>query len=269
MLIRVFVFALMYLFLNSLSVFAAISPESIRVVNEAIVKIFEDAKLAGETESAFANLSQEHLTKTSLGFTKFEYQTEYVDQFGRPLNYTFVITAVGLSDAHPYEGVADKKFVYEYPLLGLKVVGTQSRTHSRFGFNSEKILTHRLRAIEDYQQSKLPLNLIINHDKEEYRPGETITITLRVKNISAKSLLIKDLNEYTLYMSYAGKTWGSQDATMVKNTGKGVVLKPGSEISLDFTINAPNVAKDVDVYCAYNLAYEGILPSDLVTIKVR
>ena len=261
---------IIFFFIASFLAFAGepqLDEEVKALCNKVMLNIYNEIMEAKKQYKELENFTEAALSKNQHGIYSIEYRYLMSEGAVKDQIYEFGLTIAGMQDSNFY-APGRQLFNLGFPLLKLEFIGYQKKIFRTGQFDIEGPLKKHGLLLWDYQQRFVPYKLTIEPVKEEYKVDEPIEFIVTLKNLSKKNIIVKDLNEQTLFFLYGGQPWGAQEmnSSQVKFL-KGVVLKSDESISKKFQGNAFSSPQEFEIHCTYGFAYEGVQPS--ATLKIR
>lgn len=184
-------------------------------------------------------------------------------------SYGFTLKFLPIDAENPFsdDGIS---FVYELPLLELKLVGFVTKGRKYSFFNPEEYWDDWVERLQVYQQKFLPYQFILNTDKEMYLTNEPIYLTVTITNTSDRILRFKDLNEQTVFFMYDGAPWGVRRVREEAKSVETIFLNPGRSFIARFQGEAFRLSKeDIRIKCVYALPFKGVRPLQMIRFSVQ
>ncbi|MBL8013587.1 MAG: hypothetical protein JNN05_07030, partial [Candidatus Omnitrophica bacterium] len=200
-------------FLAGLSpqVFGADTQELKGVYNSAIKAVVDEIVSMKNSYPELEGFSISSIQQDSRGFSRVYYAHDpgLGDSKDDPYGFELVI------DAEPFEPSTDATSQTQaqltFPLLGIKVVARAERKGASASFDVTKIVESHMDVLNDLEQKFLPFQLDLKPQKEIFDISEDMSITVSLVNSGAKGFRVADLNEKSLYCTFADRDWGTQE----------------------------------------------------------
>lgn len=244
----------------------AITDQIKTISNEVLKKIFIDVYVNKRNYEDLENFSDKDIFLTKYDIILIKYA--FLDPASGRENFAFAVTILPLQEPNVFQGYPGA-FEFGFPVLGIKFAGYQTQAPGRPHYDIDQAIRNFGKVLWLEQQRYLPLQLSLVALKPQYKKGESITFRVVLKNTSGKNLAVKDLNAETLFFVYNNKVWGaSQSTSQTQQKVKTVILKPGQTIQREFAGNSFFKPQEIEIFCTYNLTYEGVNPSANLVVKV-
>jgi len=242
-----------------------VTEETREFCNKILVNIYYDLVDLKKEYPGLKNFGDECLFENPHGIYAllYEYKGHLQKQDRRP--YAFGITIDKTEDAtfNDKDGV----FQYPFPALDLKINGFQPRYILSSELDVTSVIRKYIPRLQDYQQSFLPLRLIILPTKNLYHVHEEIELEIVLKNVSKNHLYVKTLGPETLYFLFNNEFWGTRPTKYTKG-GKRLILHAGEELRVSYRSDGFPSPRDVNIYCTYNVEVDGVHPYTNYQIKI-
>lgn len=154
---------------------------------------------------------------------------------------------------------------WPFPLLGIKVVAQSQRKGSSASFDVNKIVESHMDILNDLEQKSLPFQLDLKPQRDVFDVSENIGITVSLINSGSKGFRVADLNENSLYCTFADRDWGTQEGPREFNS----LLNPGSSITTLLTIPGSDTPQDMWISCQYAIAFKGVRPYKRIKVSIQ
>ena len=239
------------------------------ICNRVMIATYNDILSVKGDHDNLADFGQHVLSKNQYGIYVIEYQRTISDGGARRGEFlAFGVTIVKSEDTN-FNEYGQQTFNFILPLLNVKFAGYQQTSRKWAKFNILDVIRKNGDPLLEEQKKHLPLKLSLKTDKENYKIGENIQITVTLENVSPKNLWVKSLDDETLYFLYADAKWGTIEAgEKKKRTKRKYILKPGQRIHKKFVGSGSSVPREIEIYCSYALTFKGVKPSSIIKVKV-
>lgn len=242
-----------------------LTPDTVDISNRTLKQIFDDIYYNKKDFISLDSFSENNVDLNQYDILLMQYT--YTDPYIKDDVYSFGLTIVPMSAPNPFYGYPGI-FEYGFPLLEIKFSGYQEKGLKRQQFDINESIRKFGQQLWLEQQQYLPLKLSIQPLKKFYKKGEPISFRVILKNESGKSIVVKDLNNETLFFVYNNSVWGAAESSPQTDKVKNVVLKPGESISKEFAGNSFFKPQEFEIFCKYNLTYDGVNPAANLKVKV-
>ena len=247
---------------------AQLNQETKNICRDVMRNIFQDiVKVKGQFKE-LENFGEDALAENQYGLPLIQYRCNNPDSL-KEAPCAFGLTIVRVEDANFNEYGFDA-FNLVFPLLDLKFAGYYQKNFLKTNqFDLQKIVQKNGQILWDYQQKFMPYKLSLKTVKETYGVGENIDFVVTLTNLTKRNIVVKDLNEETLYFLYDNKMWGAKEVNSTQSQSiKEIILKPDESISKTFSGYGFSNPKDFEIYCSYVLTYKGVKPAASLIVKV-
>lgn len=273
----------------------------VELCNQVMMNIFQDIMAVKSKHKELANFDESALSKNEYGIYQIIYQSAPIEKkkYSQITPYNFGLTIDQFKDEH-FPG-REGMFNFGFPLLGIKFTGYQKKHLVRSQLDITPFIQDRGLVLADYQQEKMPLRLTIEPTKELFNVREKIVFKVTLTNVTDRHMAIRDPDEKTLYFLIGNEVWGAveyedQSKPLTKQQralaramrrqrarqGRPEgdireerdrvedkrILRAGESVSIIYQGGSFLTPKEMDVYCAYRMSFEGVFPTDTTTIKV-
>ena len=126
--------------------------------------------------------------------------------------------------------------------------------------------------LSDHQQKYLPIQLKLVSVKETFKVEEPVEFEVILENVAKQQYLVKSFGVKTLYFLFNNQTWETRQLSSKDNMikgGKNVVLKSGEAIRMQFRGDRFKTPREIEVYCRYQMAINGVQPYAKLKIKIE
>jgi hypothetical protein len=243
--------------------------------NKTMVNIYNDLLEAKSKYSDLKHFNVDSLTKDENGVYVIEYEAKekVLGKYSRERTYAIGVSIIDINDTRYRRERGSRKKIFEYgfPLLGIKFQGYRRKGLRSKEFDIQASVQKNGKLLLMEQDKYLPLELILESQKEAFKVNEDIKFDVTIKNRGGQSYKIKDLNSQTLFFVYGDNTtWGAQQiGTKKYATDKYVLLKPGRSVTKTFAGSGFDIPKEYEISCFYVMTFSGVNPSGLLNIKVE
>ena len=237
------------------------------ICNSVMIAIYNDILSIREDYDNLVDFGKHVLSQNQHGIYAIEYQHKILDGARKGEFLVFGVTIIKPEDTN-FNEFGQQAFNFGFPLLDVKFAGYQQTNRKWMKFNIQDVVQRNGDPLLEEQKKYLPLKLSLKTDKENYKVGENIQITVTLENVSRKNLRIKDLDEETLYFLYANTKWGAVIVGEKNKKKKKFILKPGQKIHKKFIGSGSSVSHEFEIYCSYAITFKGVKPSSVLKVKV-
>ncbi|MCA9400647.1 MAG: hypothetical protein KC713_03400 [Candidatus Omnitrophica bacterium] len=239
----------------------------IKLSNTVMMDIFDQMLKQKEGYPELSGFDKGSLKKNSFGVYALEYW--YTDQQGffKDNPYRFGLTILPDDEAPEFSGNIVNPFNYSFPLLNLKFSGYQSELLLTKQFDINDIMQYYGRKIWDKQQEQMPYQIALKPVKDTYYVGEEIIFDVVLKNNTERNLWFKELSNKTLFFVYNNQIWGTRPEDSPHKV-KRFVLKGNTSYTKRFMGESFSVPKRFEIFCTYDITYQGIKPTGRLIINV-
>jgi hypothetical protein len=235
--------------------------------NRVMLAIFQDILSRKGDYDNLVNFGEWALSKNQYGIHSIEYGREILYGVRKGEFLRFGVTIVRPEDTN-FSKYGREAFNFVFPLLNVKFSGYQQTNRQWLKFDIQDIVRQNGDPLLEEQQKYLPLQLSLVTDKEVYRVGEKIQVTVTLKNVSEKSLWVNSLSDRNLYFLYGNTKWGAAELRSRSGKKERFVLEPGLTVSRTFVGSGLEVPQELEIYCSYLLTFEGVKPFSIIRVKV-
>ena len=274
-----------------------VDPQTKELCNQVMINIYKEIVGMKDKYRELSQFDKKVLYKNKLGIYTLVYQykekMEYPDgTVEYKIPYSFSVTIDRLQDKTFPE--REGSFAYSFPALSLKFNGYQNKRLLRTQFNILDVLGQQGKVLNDYQQQFLPVRLFIKSSKEVYKVDEPIDFEVFLTNVSKANLVMKELNDETLFFSVNGKIWGAglggkkavdldpkeanmlairarREARDVATRDKRIkqgMLRAGEAFTISLQGMSFSKPQDVVVEAVYQVPLKDVYPSAVLKFKV-
>ena len=273
----------------------------VELCNQVVMDIFHDIMAVKSKYKELAGFDESALSKNQYGIYQIVYQfgQTHKKKYSQVTPYQFGFTVDKIKDETfpEQEGL----FNFSFPLLGIKLTGYQKKHLFRTQLDTLPFIQDRGALLADYQQTKMPLRLSVEPTKETFNVREHITLKVTLTNVTERHMAIRDPNKDTLYFVIENEVWGAakyekenkpktaqekafaramiQQRKLAGNPIGNVreqrsrvegkrILRAGESITVIYEGESFLTPKEMDVYCAYRMSFEGVFPTGTTTIKI-
>ncbi len=206
----------------------------------------------------------ESLLRNQYGIDVIQYKEASLDSQSHPLKkpLKFGVTIVGLNDTY-FDPGQYSFFNFGFDLLELKFTGYQQGT-PKDGFDIQKLIEKYGQELWEQQLKKLPLQLSIKLDNDQFNVGEPIEFTVTLTNTSRTALKVKDLNLQSIALWYNNEKISASDPVKTKE----IVLAVHKSIVKKFQIEGFAEAGPYKIFVDYVMTFKGINPTATIIFDV-
>lgn len=248
---------------------ASLNPQSVKLGNQVIVDIFHDISEQKDSYKELEDLSEKNLLVQKNGLYVLQYEYFGVGQSTTMKSYSLNIQLLPLMMNKKTRLDDENYFRYDYPVLGLSLVGTQFRALKSKQIDVRSMVENNQLFLAEKQQEKLPFRLSVKTTKDNFKENEDIEIEVTLKNVSGHSLKVKKLSSRTLRFTIDNNVWGTTEISSA-DTGRGehTILKAGESLKKTFKGKGLNRYKEFKIYCYYNMGYQGVNPMAILKVRI-
>ncbi len=260
---------LVLILFSSTAYSASLDPVSIKLGNQLLVNILHDINDRKDSYKELEDLSEKNLLVQKNGLYLLQYEYFGVGQSTTMKSYGLNIQLLPLMMNKKSKLDDENYFRYDYPILGLSLVGSQFRALKSKQLDIRSIVENNQLFLAEKQQEKLPFRLSLKTTKDSFKENEDIEIEVTLKNVSGHSLKVKKLSAKTLRFTIDNNVWGTTEISLV-DTGRGehTILKVGESIKKTFKGKGLNRYKEFKIYCYYNMGYQGVNPMAILKVRI-
>lgn len=283
-----------------------IDEETKKMCNTALINIHRDILKVKSKHKELAEYDKNVLSKNKYGFYTIEYQFGVEDpqeKDKRKTPYAFGLTINGIKDvAFPQQ---EGSFNLGFSALGLKIEGYQRKHLLRTQYNIFPLIQKYGVKIAWHEQKYLPLRLYLETVKDTYRVREDIEFEVILENITPRHMLVKDLEEKTLYFLFNNAEWGvissrgtggeskrariqreynkrreraaarrksgeskKKPGSKPKKKGGKIILRAGESLIKRFRGESFQQPQEIEIQGIYGMSIKGVKPMGILKIKV-
>ncbi len=244
-----------------------------KLCNTTMVNIYNDILVAKSRYPDLKNFNLDSLKKDDEGIYSIEYSADPSEgKYSKNRVFALGISIVGIEEVRYYRerGSFKKIFEFGFPLLGIKFQGYKQRGLRSKEFDIEGSVQKNGKLLLMEQDKYLPLQIIIESKKENFKVNEPVSFNVTLKNRSDKSYVVKDLDSNSLFFVYGDNTiWGAKEIGVKKyQSAPTVLLKPGRSITKTFNGTGFSIPKEYEISGFYVMTFNGVNPTGLLKIKV-
>ena len=241
--------------------------ETKALCHQVMINIYHDILQAKARYKELKDFDEKALTSNAHGIPAIDYR--YVESEGtaRGRLFEFGLTITGKDDLNTFPSDGET-INLGFPLLDLKFIGYQKKTLKKGQFDIQTSLAKHGQMLWDYQRKYIPYQLTLKPVKKEFKTNEPIEFIVTLTNSSDNAILVKDLNDKTLFFLYDNKAWGADEVAPAAKELKDMVLKPQESLRKRFRAKAVPGPRELEIYCSYILTFQGVKPSAALKIKV-
>lgn len=207
--------------------------------------------------------SEKNVSVNDYGFKAIEHEYKSKNR-----KNAFGVTIVGLTDTY-FKKSKGNVFEVKFPILGVKIQGYQKHLARGKQFDIQAVTDIFGQLIRARQAKELPFELTVKPEKKVFKTREDIVFTVTLKNVTNKIMVVKDLNQETLFFIYNNKEWGTSeiDPESYSKVQK-ITLREGESLEKRFKSRGYSFPKSFNVFCSYVMSYKGVRPSTIMSIIV-
>lgn len=237
--------------------------------NEVIVRIFQDVYSLKNQYSELQNLTEKSVFVDNKGWYLLKYENfGFGNNLKNKKSYGINVRVQALEN-RSQEEINDNNFRFDYPLLGISLVGDQYLALKSKQLNILPIVEENQIVLENEQQSRLPFQLTISTAKESINENEDIEFVVSLQNVTDHNLKVKNLSSKTLSFIINKKEWGAEEVRGSAYTrGDYIILKSGEKISKFFRGKGLGRLSEFRVFCTYNMTYKSVNPQASLKVKI-
>lgn len=259
---------LVFILFSSAAYGASLDPLSVKLGNQLIVNIFQDINDHKDSYKELEDLSEENVLVQENGLYQLKYTYFGVGESTAMKSYGLNIQLLPLM-TNKKSNLDDENFRYDYPILGLSLVGSQYRALKSKQLDIRLIVENDQLFLSEKQQEKLPFRLSVQTTKDSFKENEDIEIEVSLKNVSGHSLKVKKLSSKTLRFTIDNNVWGTTEISAADiGRGEHTILKAGESIKKIFKGKGLNRYKEFKIYCYYNMSHQGVNPMGVLRVRI-
>ena len=260
---------LVFILCTSTAYSASLNPQSVKLGNQVLVDILHDISNQKDSYKELADLSEKNLLVQKNGLYMLQYEYFGVGQSTTMKSYGLNIQLLPLMINKKTKLDDENYFRYDYPILGLSLVGSQFRALKSKQIDIRSIVENNQLFLAEKQQEKLPFRLSVKTIKDSVKENEDIEIEVTLKNVTGHSLKVKKLSAKTLRFTIDNNVWGTTEISSA-DTGRGqhTILKAGESLKKTFKGKGLNRFKEFKIYCYYNMGHHGVNPMAILKVRI-